>query len=205
MKVKVKIGDRYGRLKVAGRAANGKNRGTRWLCDCDCGRASVVWGTSLIQGLSKSCGCLSVEITVARCRTHGESSYRRTAEYRAWINMITRCENKKRPGYRRYGGRGIVICKRWRESYFLFLQDVGRRPTPKHSLERVRNDSGYEPSNVIWATRRTQNNNKCSTRYLTSGGVTLSVAEWARKIGVTYSALISRVQRGWSTERALTP
>jgi hypothetical protein len=95
-------------------------------------------------------------------RKHGEASRNGivTAEYRAWQAMKTRCANEQQPGWKNYGGRGINVCDRWSNSFDDFLADMGRKPTPQYSLERVNNDEGYFPENCKWATRSEQNSNR---------------------------------------------
>jgi hypothetical protein len=83
-----------------------------------------------------------------------------TPEYYAWAASIRRCHNPRNPYYRNYGGRGIQVCDRWRKSFANFLSDVGVRPSPELTLDRVNNDGNYEPGNVRWATRSEQNSNQ---------------------------------------------
>jgi hypothetical protein len=91
---------------------------------------------------------------------HGETNENRTIEYEAWISMKGRCGNPNATGFKNYGGRGIIVCERWLKSYLAFLADMGRRPSPGHSIDRIDNDGNYEPGNVRWATRHEQNKNK---------------------------------------------
>jgi hypothetical protein len=81
-------------------------------------------------------------------------------EYGSWANMIARCENPNATGFEYGGGRGITVCKRWRNSYADFLADMGPRPSPKHSIDRIDVDGNYEPNNCRWATSAEQNKNK---------------------------------------------
>lgn len=130
-----------------------------WSCACECGNMIVVRGTSLIQGRTKSCGCLYSETRVSRFKHGGSLGGKECPEYVAWKNMRRRCEFKSHKHYRHYGGRGIAVCARWR-SFANFLADMGRRPSPKLTLERVDNDGNYEPSNCCWASRSAQNANR---------------------------------------------
>lgn len=83
-----------------------------------------------------------------------------TVEYRAWLNMISRCTTKNPSFYKKYGARGITVCKRWRESFTAFLEDMGRKPSPDLSLDRINNDGNYKPGNCRWATDKEQANNR---------------------------------------------
>jgi hypothetical protein len=144
-------GLRFGRLVVA------ETIGTRVRAICDCGQTTETEKYSLKSGLTKSCGCLKNE---GRPRTHGESPRGSwTPEYRAGVNMVTRCHNPKATRYKNWGGRGISVCDEWRHDYEAFLSHVGRRPSPTHSLDRIDNNRGYEPGNVRWATREQQARN----------------------------------------------
>lgn len=139
----------------------------------------------------------------------GNGVAKKRPEYAAWYAAIWRCTNPVAKNYPNYGGRGITICQRWRESFDAFLADVGPRPGPQYSLDRIDNDGNYEPGNVRWATRVQQRNN-CRpslgwpSRRLTVRGVTRSVAEWSRLSGLPYTTIRTRVLAGWDAERAVT-
>jgi hypothetical protein len=137
-------------------------------------------------------------------RKHGEAwRTSRTCEYSIWQAMVQRCTNPNNKGYLKYGGRGIGVCDRWRE-YENFLADMGRRPSDSHSLDRINNDKGYEPSNCRWATLIEQANNTRTNKHLTFRGRTQTVADWAREIGIKQNTLVGRIRKGWSVEKALT-
>jgi len=197
-------GDRYDRwlvLEFVG--ILGKAR--IWKCRCDCGKERLVSTRDLRKGRSRSCGCFAIEVRSingnAR-RTHGLKS---TPEYRAWCDMISRCENEARSAWPDYGGRGISVCERWRKSFEMFLSDVGRRPTPQHSLDRKNNDGGYSSDNVRWATRIEQANNKRGLRYVVINGERMTIADAARHTGLHYNTFIGRLNRGQPTEEAIKP
>lgn len=159
---KDRTGIRYGRLVAlqdAGRATSA-GRSRIWICRCDCGAEVNVPGVALASGNTTSCGCAKAEATIRTGRrntTHGAS---RTPEYGAWLNMIRRCYEPTYKQFKDYGGRGIGVCDRWAQSFEKFLRDMGRKPDPALTLERVDNDKGYEPNNCCWATRREQVRNR---------------------------------------------
>jgi len=117
--------------------------------------------------------------------------------------MIQRCSNPNHPDYRHYGGRGIRVCERWLQAE-TFLADMGERPSAQHTLERKDNNGPYSPDNCRWATQIEQCQNLRKSRLLEYQGETLTIAEWARRAGLSPGALWGRLDRGWSVERALT-
>jgi hypothetical protein len=128
----------------------------------------------------------------------------RTPEYMAWQNMVQRCTNPKFRQYRDYGGRGIRVYPDWlgRGGFRLFLQHVGNRPAGT-TLDRIDNDKGYEPCNVRWANRKTQNRNSSKNVFLTVRGETKTLAEWCELTGVPHSTLRYRLARGVSPEEVI--
>jgi len=130
------------------------------------------------------------------------------AEYRAWIDAKYRCHNPKAHKYPDYGERGIEMCEEWRENFFAFLKDVGRKPGPGYSIDRIDNDGNYEPGNVKWSTPKEQQRNRRpegkTVRCMTLDGKTQTLAEWAEELEINRSTLKDRVWKGWSDEEALT-
>jgi hypothetical protein len=201
-------GQRFGRLLVVAFAGVSRNRQSIWLVRCNCGIQREVIAGSLISGQTQSCGCLEDEnrhqnlrAIAERRRTHGMTD---TRTYRSWTSMIQRCHNQKHNAYSNYGGRGIVVCERWRASFASFLEDMGPRPQGT-SLDRFPDQSGnYEPGNCRWATSEQQQNNKRTNRLLELDGRTKTVTQWAREVGLSSPETISRRLRdGWSVERAV--
>lgn len=195
-------GKRFGRWTVLHEAPKPEHIKTKehriyWVCRCDCGVTRPVCALSLTLGTSRSCGCLNREQTVARSLTHGKSN---TPEYRIWNDMQGRCYDPKDINYRNYGARGIAVCERWRKSFQCFYNDMGPRPSPKHSLERTDNSGNYCPENCRWATRIEQNNNRRGNRRITYRGQTLTIAQWSRVTGIHASVIQYRTQQGFAPE-----
>jgi hypothetical protein len=136
---------RFGRLEVV-RLANSTGK-AQWKCVCDCGKSVVVPSNNLVQGHTNSCGCMALEIRSMNHKTHGLSH---TPLFRVWCSMRARCENPKNTRYDRYGGRGIVVCDRWRNSFLDFYNDVVSGYANGLQLDRIDNDGNYEPTNTRW-------------------------------------------------------
>jgi hypothetical protein len=193
-------GQVFGRLTVL-KYAGKRGTNKRWLCRCECGEHAEACGSNLTRGLSRSCGCLRRELVSARRTTHGR---RKTAEYRAWAHLIGRCCTTTDHRYSSYGGRGITVCDRWRESFEAFYEDMGDKPSPRHSIERRENSGNYEPGNCIWATPKQQARNTRRNVLLTFDGRTQCIAAWAEELEMNSHTLARRIRKGWSIERALT-
>lgn len=157
------VGKRFGRLVVV--LAYPKDRGCvqRWWCRCDCGNNRVVDGSNLRQRRTRSCGCLRVEVSTKGALRHGGAVGRMTPEYRTWQGMLCRCYTKSNSGYYKYGGKGIKVCARWRHTFVNFLKDMGKKPSPQHSIDRIDGARGYAPSNCRWATSSEQARNRVNT------------------------------------------
>lgn len=193
-------GQRFGRLTVI--RFSHTHRQAYWICLCDCGKEVIVLGVSLRDGHTESCGCLHRSAMQGGTRTtHGLSD---TSEYHIWASMKERCCNPSNAAYPHYGGRGITICDRWLNDFAVFYMDMGPRPSPKHSLDRIDNDGAYSPDNCRWATRTEQANNKRSNLTLTWNGETHTVSEWAKLIGLSRHIIVGRLRMGWTSERILS-
>ena len=195
-----RIGKRYGRLKVISEAGfSQSHQRTFWNCICQCGKACKVQGKLLGNGTTKSCGCLSSELTGTRSRTHGFS---KAPEYFTYHRMKKRCCDKRCPDYPDYGGRGISICRRW-QSFENFLKDMGLKPSPRHSIERKNVNGNYTPSNCKWGTPKEQASNRRSTRLLTFRGEACTMTEWGRRFNLDHTTIRRRINAGWSVKSAL--
>jgi hypothetical protein len=200
----VQIGDRFGRLTIESEATS-KGGLRMFICNCDCGTSVVRPLKSLRNGTTSSCGCLRRDMVAAKNHKHGMRTREGSSppEYFIWKRMRTRCNDPRDRKWPDYGGRGITIDPRW-DDFTVFLSDVGPRPSPKHSIDRINNNGNYEPGNVRWATASQQSRNKRNNVRISFDGEDLTIAEWAERRGMSAIILAQRIRRGWSAERALT-
>lgn len=192
------IGRRFGRQIVVRRADERDKAGARqFVVRCDCGKEHVVRGYVLTRRGVQSCGCEAIK----RHTSHGLAG---SPEHKVWLGIIKRCENPNDKHFADYGGRGIRISSVWRRDFAAFLAEVGERPTPKHSIERIDNSRGYEPGNVRWATMQEQANNTRRNYTITIDGRTQTIAQWAHEKRVLPHLIIGRLRRGWDPVSAVT-
>jgi hypothetical protein len=200
------IGHKFGRLTVI--SFNEKRDGhmTYWNCECSCGNKKIISRSSLKSGRSNSCGCLNAETVRRNFGTHLEASGKnRTKEYRTWCHMKRRCYLITHPHFKDYGGRGIKVDRKWKNSYENFLIDMGRAPSPKHSIERRNNNKGYSKNNCYWATMKEQSNNRRKNRIILFDGQKKTLSQWCDQFNMGYKLVSDRINRyGWSLKKALT-
>lgn len=194
----IAIGMRFGRLTVIEIGPRKGHR--RALVACICGVRKSVQMQHLCSGMVASCGCLRRERAADSHRTHGRSD---TAEFRAWAGMLGRCTNTSNSRYSYYGSRGIKVCPRWM-IFENFFADMGLRPSPKHSLDRINNSGNYEPGNCRWATRSQQNRNQRRIKLISFGGKSLCISAWADELGIKGRIISDRLRLGWTVEKALS-
>ncbi len=173
------VGKRFGRLMTIKRGNSNKWGRSVFICECDCGAVKSIYGEHLSRGLVKSCGCFRVDFGREIGLTNSTHMMTNTPEYRAWANMKDRCYNSGNKLFRRYGGRGIRVSTRWLDSFESFFADMGKRPSPDHSIDRWPDNNGdYEKDNCRWATRSQQQRNKNSFKHKKSRS---GLTEWQRK------------------------
>ena len=184
MKRKFEAGSRFTKLLVLER------NGYKSICLCDCGNKTEVTNSNLLRGATKSCGCLNLS------RDHGLCQ---TLTYSSWRSMCKRCSQSNRKYYYQ---KGITVCDRWRNSFLLFLADMGERPTKGHTIDRIDPNGNYEPSNCRWATKLEQAQSS-NLHYITFKDKTQSVSAWAREVNLPVQTLFRRIYSDWPIEKAL--
>lgn len=196
-------GQKYGRWTVVSEATRGLRRRRAWVCRCECGTVRLIEPGSLNEGLTRSCGCLRDEKTRSRIRHGYGRAKARRPEYSSWAHMIQRCANPSHKNYRLYGGRGISVCERWKESFENFLSDMGDCPGPGHSIDRIDVNGNYEPGNCRWADRVTQARNRRGLSAISAFGEERILTAWAEKFGLHPNTLRKRLNGGLPIEAAL--
>lgn len=153
----------------------------KWVCLCDCGKTTIVFKGNLTRGHTTSCGCYQNERRGKGSITHGMT---KTSEFAIWQSMKQRCYDKNCTAFRRYGARGIHICRKWRNSFDDFFKDMGARPSSRHSIERRDNNKNYSPDNCYWGTPKEQARNRCSNRKIEYDGEKITIAEFAERFNI---------------------
>jgi len=198
-------GQRFGGWRVLTRVLRA-DRKIHWRCRCDCGQERDVNTENLTSGRSKSCGCVGRAARTGQGNHNYKHGRTDTPEYNVWYGMRQRCNYPKHSSYHLYGGRGIRVCRRWQRSFEAFFADMGPRPSSEHSIDRIENDGNYEPGNCRWALGEEQQSHTRTSRFLTVNGVRKTMAQWSRTTKIDTRIIHSRLQDGWSEERAvMTP
>lgn len=206
-------GCRFGNLTPVMITANenpNKSNTKIWLCICDCSNWYLTSSGYLLNGQVKHCGCMPhgntgrkrpdlTLINIANTK-HGQS---KSSTYRSWLSMRQRCLNPLHKDYPNWGARGIKICERWND-FDNFLKDMGIRPKGK-TIGRINNEADYSPGNCRWETSEEQSNNTRVNRYLTFKGKTMTIAQWAKELGMSRQALRYRIEAGWDDEDIFNP
>lgn len=195
------IGKKFGRLIIT-KILLEKDKDTYPLCECccECGNVIIARINNIKSGNTRSCGCYKKEKIIEASRTHGLS---KSSVYRAWNHMKNRCYNRKIKDYVEYGGRGIIVCSEWKNSFEQFYEDMGESPSKSHSLDRIDTNGPYAKWNCRWATPRQQSNNTRRNHILTHNGKSMTIAGWSRELDIKQETISMRVRRGYSVEKAL--
>lgn len=198
--VLIESGARFGRLTIIEEAPRRRRPcgvlARYYKYQCDCGKTGEVSQSNLTSTHTQSCGCLAREIAARSVRiiseTHGLTQ---TVEYDTWVGMKQRCYNVAAREYPRYGARGIVLCDQWLNSFENFLADMGKRPTPQHSIDRINNDGPYAPDNCRWATRKQQQRNRRLNRLVRYQDKVYCFTELAEILNLSRAALDWRIKK----------
>lgn len=187
------IGKKQGLLTVLSHFKKGKYNANYFCCQCECGRISEIRVNHFFSDNQTTCG---------RFHKKYENSIIGTKIYNTWNKMISRCYNPKNKKYYRYGERGISVCKEWKNDYNSFYSwCINNGYRIGLTLDRINNNGNYEPSNCRWATRKQQQRNMCRNKIVTYKNETHCLSEWCEILSLNYSAISSRLLRGWSIER----
>ena len=172
-----------------------------YLCLCDCGKEIQALHANLMRGATKSCGCWKVESAGRQFLKHGMSQ---SSEYGIYVGMKKRCYKETYIEFHLYGGKGIKVCDRWLQSFENFYADMGNRPSPLHSIDRIDSMLGYSKENCRWATKREQTINRKNSVFVEYKNERVHLSDFAKKIGAKYSSAYNCiVRKGLTVDEAL--
>lgn len=200
-KIKDITGEIYGKLTVIGFKERRGYQGSYkyiWECLCDCGNHTLVDRSNLKSKHTLSCGCLKWQ--------EKENSLYKIPEYHVWRSMLSRCNpNACHQITKGYVDKGVDVCEEWKNSFEIFFKDMGKKPQSNFTIERIDYSLGYTPSNCVWASLKTQANNRSTNKLITYLGKTQTLAQWADATGIKASTINARISKyGWPIETALT-
>lgn len=197
-------GRKVGLLTIIRRGTDNPKGVPRWICRCDCGNETMSSGQSLREGKIESCGCKRDERSAVRNKERAVHGLAHTRVWRIWQQMKQRCLSPATTTYVHYGAKGLTVSDRWMD-FQKFLEDMGQPPTEKHTLDRIDGTKGYSFENCRWATMKEQNNNRKDNHILEFNGQSLTIAQWADKLGLKAPTIYARINvYKWSVKRALT-
>lgn len=188
------IGERFGILTVVSEIKErNKNGHILYNVKCDCGKEKQVLGSSLRAGVSKSCNkCILLT---------GSHGMWKSKEFSIWGSMKDRCYNPNNPRYKNYGGRGIIVCDKWKNSFKDFYLDMGN--SNGLSIDRIDVNKNYTPENCRWSNHKTQANNRTNNKKITYKDKTMNISEWCEFLKIPTSTFNNRIIRGWSIEKTI--
>lgn len=191
----------FNRLTVLSYHGQDKRKKSLWRCSCICGKYTVVQGSAILSGHTRSCGCFMRE---KRSHiTHGDS---KAKLYGVWESMRARCSNPKDTGYKDYGGRGIKVCKVWQDSYIEFKKwALSNGHLEGLSIERINVHGNYEPENCCWITMKDQARNKTTTAFCSFFGEKISVMDLADRCEISAGVIRQRAKKGWKDDLLTMP
>lgn len=194
-------GQRFGRLVVKSYAYTDSSKKAIWVCMCDCGKNCEVRANDLLRGKTNSCGCLKRDTRITMNLTHGG---KHTRLYNIWIAMLERTGNKNSSNYHNYGGRGIAVCEEWKNDFEQFRNWATSHGYREDlTIDRIDVNGDYCPENCRWATKKEQANGTRRNIKIEYKGQTLTLSQWAEKIGINRYTLRNRIfVYGWSVEEA---
>ncbi len=175
--------------------ASGERLKAKYLCNC--GVIFIAQVRNVTSGRTTSCGCLLKKLV-------GEYATTKHPLYFTYEGMIARCYRKSHHAYKNYGGRGIAVCSSWLESFSNFVKDMGEKPTPEHTLDRIDNNKDYSPENCKWSTPKEQSSNKRNNVKYTYNGLTLTATDWSLRLGGNRHLVRDRIKNGMDIEKAIS-
>lgn len=201
-RIKDLTGQRFGMLTVIKMSDIRKHRYVCWECRCDCGNTTVVIGTHLTSGNTRSCGR---HAATGKNNGNYEHGLFDNELYKRWQSVKTRCYNPNSNSYPNYGGRGIKVCEEWKGSFEAFYEWAMENGYEKGlQIDRVDNDGNYEPSNCRWITSKENYNNRRTSHYVTIEDETKTIAQWCEIYKIKDNVVRARISRGWDKVKAIT-
>lgn len=185
-------GKKYGNSIAIRHVGKCSGRQYTWLFACDCGKEFVAVGCEVRRGSINECPSCAAQRKLNSVTTHGKTN---SPEYAIWTAMKSRCHNQNTIHYADYGGRGIKVCDRWKNSFENFFFDMGCKPDGM-TIDRINNDGDYDPKNCKWASRLDQSNNKRNNRIITINGESMTLSQWSKKCKVGESTIRKRLSYG---------
>lgn len=203
--MKDRTGKIYGRVRIVGFSHKEKGRQI-WNGICTCGKKRGFDINALENGMTRSCGCLSMERKKSGLNqmVHGDARVGHVSRlHNIWRGILKRCSAKNSPAYLNYGGRGISICDAWRDYRNFKKWSAANGYDDSKSIDRINNDGDYEAGNCRWVDKKTQARNRRSSRLIEIDGIVRCLQEWSDMAGVCCGTISHRIKRGWTNRDAV--